>query len=215
MRIVVADPASLVRSGCRHMLCNDLPGCEVLEATSLPEVMMTLRSAVPDALIIDPGIAGCDGAMSIHQLRRENPAMPIIVLANESVPVVVTTYLKAGANAYIQKALPNDVALHTIRAVLAGASHVAVTIHEPKVELPLPHGPPNVAMPRLTLRQGEVLRLLEEGRSTKEIARSLTLGVGTVKVHLAAVYRQLGARGRLEAIVRSRTIKASTDAVHH
>ncbi len=96
MRIVVADPASLVRSGCRHMLCNDFPGCEALEATSLPEVMRTLRLAVPDVLIIDPGIAGCDGAISMHQLRRENPTLPIIVLANDSVPVVVTTYLRPG-----------------------------------------------------------------------------------------------------------------------
>ena len=219
MRVVVADPASLVRSGCRHLLCDDLPGCEILEATSLSEVVMTLRLVTPDALIIDPGISGCQGVSSIHQLRLENSALAIIVLANETVSIVIDAYLRAGANAYLQKALPNDVALSAIRAVLAGASDASPAIHPSEgtstATSPPQHGPAKVAMPRLTLRQEEVLRLLEAGQSTKDIARSLGLGVGTVKIHLAAVYRIMGARNRLEAIVRSHTIKASAGSMHY
>ena len=67
--------------------------------------------------------------------------------------------------------------------------------------------PASSANPRFTARQMDVLRLLAEGRSTKDIARSLDMGVGTVKVHLSAIYRILGAHNRMEAVVRAGALK--------
>ena len=116
-------------------------------------------------------------------------------------------------NACIVKSMPNEQALTAIRTVLNGGVYAPLMLTQvrrsegPETACQAARPEADQHLPALTERQRDVLKLLSESLSTKEIARALDLGVGTVKVHLAALYRTLGARSRMEAVMRAGALK--------
>ncbi len=159
---------------------------------------------------------GAAGHQHIAELRERLPALPIIVLSGVEDPDVMRAAIELGALGYIPKAYSPDVMLSAVRLVLAGGVFVPQMmlsgIASPATT------PPRVAEPAgearaasldqlrslLTERQIDVLRLLSEGKPNKLIARDLGISEGTVKIHLAAIFRALDVRNRTEAVVAAR-----------
>ncbi|MCZ8315571.1 response regulator transcription factor, partial [Phreatobacter sp.] len=110
----------------------------------------------------------------------------------------VLAALAAGVNGFVPKGLRDDDLVAALRTILAGAIYVPATLAQSTGPAAEPVSP-GIDLARLTPRQREVLDLLVEGRSNKEIARALDLGHGTVKIHLAAVFRHLGVSNRAAA----------------
>jgi DNA-binding NarL/FixJ family response regulator len=110
--------------------------------------------------------------------------------------------LSAGADGYLPKSLPVSEMIAAVRQVLAGAVYVPRALTRRGVEAPPRPARMLPGTENLTARQREVLDQLSLGRSSKEIARALGVAEGTVKIHLAAIYRALGVRTRAEAISR-------------
>ena len=213
MQVLIADTVTLVRSGLIHLLGTELPDSEFFEATSLAEVKSTLEAGIPDLLVLDPAIPGCEGEADLSALREAYGSLRIVILTASSDRLAVLSYLEWGMNACIVKSMPNEQALTAIRTVLSGGVYAPLML----TQLRRPNGPetacqaarPEIGQhaPALTDRQRDVLRLLSEGLSTKDIARALDLGVGTIKVHLSALYRTLGAHSRMEAVIRAGALK--------
>ena len=146
------------------------------------------------------------GIAALHRLRQEFPHQKIVVLADTDDRTAILESLGAGVNGYVLKST-------TIEPTLASAGNGTVRWRvragrtrgrtpPPTVHLPQAETSPLLA--HLTERQIEVFQLLSEGCATKTIARRLGLAVGTVKVHLAAIYRVLGAHSRIEALAKAR-----------
>lgn len=157
------------------------------------------------------------GAESLHALREGHPATSVAVFTGSDDRATILQCLGAGVHGYILKSLPVEEIQRAIATILSGGVYVAPSLAqvdpaqeapslEPARETPATEPPPGDAR-RFTNRQLDVLRLLAEGRSTKEIARTLDPGPGTVKIHLAAIFQTLNAHNRTEAVVLASKLK--------
>lgn len=208
MRVLIADDHALLRAGVVEFLSGVNPDWSFLQANSLDEVMEHLAETTVDLLILDLKMPGMKGVASVQTLRNSHPALNIAVLTGSEDRATILECLSAGVHGYILKSAAAEQLLQAVSTILAGGVYVppALTrVTQPTEEAPvsLPAAPWSGPPVALTGRQLDVLRLLAEGQSTKEIARMLGLGVGTVKVHLAGVYRALGAHSRMEAVVKA------------
>jgi DNA-binding NarL/FixJ family response regulator len=208
---LVADRLTFFRHGMIGLLKDCRPGWRLTEAATFDEVVSHLRSAEPDLVLVDLLLPGMNGPDGIRRLRTLCAAQRIVVLAETDDRETILDCLSSGAQGYVLKsATPSQFlqALDTIRSggVFAPASLTGIPLRAP-VSVPAPVPSVDFAtqplMAVLTDRQRDVFRLLAEGCATKTIARRLDLAVGTVKVHLAAIYRVLGAHSRMEAMAKA------------
>jgi DNA-binding NarL/FixJ family response regulator len=170
---------------------------------------------VGSSQILDRGL-GQGLSAGLQAIRSRFPAWHVVALSERETRDGVLQCLAAGAHGVIAKTAGTAELLRAIAVVANGGVHVPAVMAAPE---PIPAvGPipglvagPSVParapypepVSQLTDRQRDVLRLMAEGRSTKDIARTLDLAVSTIKVHLAAVYRTVGARNRVEALCRA------------
>jgi DNA-binding NarL/FixJ family response regulator len=207
MLIVVADDHTLVRQGLLALLRVGHSEWSFREADTLDEALEHLADGRPDLLVIDLQMPGMDGGASLAALREAHPDLKIVVLTASEQRETILESLAAGVHGYVLKSETPEQLLRAIDTILGGGVYVPAALTRMvqggrTTPTPRPAVPPQ-QRPALTPRQVEVLNLLAEGRSTKEIAQRLNLGLGTVKVHLAGVYRALGAHNRMEAVVKA------------
>ena len=202
---LIADRATLFRHGLVRLLRECRPGWSCAEAGVLDEVQAHLSVEPVDLLLLDLQFVGAQQAIDLRRLRESFPNQRIVVVADSDDRTTILACLAAGANGYILKSTTMTQLLRAIEIVLSGGVYAPATLAGmPQTALVArePEGSPLLA--HLTDRQIDVFNLLSEGCATKTIARRLGLAVGTVKVHLAAIYRIMGAHNRVEAIARSR-----------
>jgi len=202
-----------VRQAMRLVFDDQGSEYEFAEADGLDPALEILAANEIDLLLMDLGMPGMAGADSLRALRETYPNTKIAVITGQDDRATILECLSAGINGYILKASPVEEIMQAIMSILAG--HVYVTPALARFG-PFQRGSQNdtdsiqiptsaaaqqglLPPPRLTKRQAEVLRLLGQGQPTKQIARGLDLGIGTVKIHLAAVFKALNAKNRTEA----------------
>lgn len=204
---MVADRATLFRHGLVGLLRERRSDWSCAEAAGFDDVVAYLQAEPVDLLLFDLQLVGLPGANNLRQLRQLCPQSKIVVMADSDDRVTILSCLAAGANGYVLKSASTNQLLRAIDTILCDG------VFAPAALTGLPHAPSPIALPdlpgspllsHLTDRQIEVFRLLSEGCATKTIARRLGLAVGTVKVHLAAIYRVLGAHSRVEALAKAR-----------
>jgi DNA-binding NarL/FixJ family response regulator len=205
VRILIADDHGLFRQGLRTFLQDSVAGADIVEAEGLDSALEALGRDQPfDLVVTDLRMPGMDGPQSLTAFREAFPAVKLLVMSGLEDRSTVLASLGAGAHGYVPKSARPEVIADAITTVMAGRIWVpsALASWTPQAE-PAPATASATSNgsngPRLTPRQRDVLKLLLRGASTKEIARELALGEGTVKVHLAGLYRALGARNRTEA----------------
>ena len=200
----MADDHGLLRQGMRLLLDTTLPGCNVIEAATFDAALDALRAAPTDMLLLDLDMPGMLGLASVHELRRLFPAVKIAVVSGSSEQQMIIDCLVAGVSGYVLKEVSVEEVAYAIRSIFEGWTYVTPSL----VHMIDSEGRATLTRPaRFTSRQLDVLRQLTLGRSNKEIARALSLSEGTVKIHLAAIFRLLGARNRTEAVVLAGQLK--------
>lgn len=205
---VIADDHGMYRMGLALTLKDRLGFDEVAEAASLDEALERLGEADGVALaLFDLSMPGMESAASLAAVRECYPDLPIAVVSGSENRNDVLDALAAGVNGFVPKSLVDDDLVAALGTIVSGAIFVPATLAT--VATPRLAAPPSESvLDRLTPRQRDVLGLLIEGRSNKEIARALDLGQGTVKIHLAALFRHLGVRNRAAAVAAAAPLLA-------
>lgn len=203
--MIIAERFGLVRDGLVALLsAARASGCgprEVWAAASLSEATAMLAEASDGVLLLDLGLIA--GPADIRLIRARYPAWHIVALAEQETRDGVLQCLSAGAHGYVAKTAGAAELVRAVDVVETGGVHVPSCLAAATPVIPADRAGSLAPVDQLTGRQRDVLRLMAEGRSTKDIARTLDLAVSTIKVHLAAVYRTVGARNRVEALCRA------------
>ncbi|GIL38550.1 response regulator [Roseiterribacter gracilis] len=223
--VLIADDHALVRQGVRLFLEERHPEADFVEADGMETAFDLLASHKIDIAFLDLSMPGMQGALTIRALRDTYPDLRIVVLTGIDERTTILACLAGGTHGYVLKTSPIEEVDSAFQTVRSGGIYVtpalarcldtrsgagvdlAAVSSSPMIAPPLPSDAPVMRLDELTTRQRDVLGLLAEGSSTKEIARRLGLGEGTIKVHLAAIFRALGARNRTEAVVLASRLK--------
>ncbi len=202
LRALIADDHELFRSGLKQLLVDALDVEDVREAETFDQAIEILTDeGAGDLVLVDLRMPGMSGAEALAALRDGFPNAKIAVVSAWEERAEILAALSAGVHGYIPKSLSSAEIAGALRSILDGRIYVPATIgrRDPGEPVAAAAGQ---GENKLTLRQKEVLNELLKGQASKEIARTLDIAEGTVKIHLAAIYRALGVRTRAEAIAR-------------
>lgn len=191
-RVLLADDHNLVRAGLRKLL-ESMPCVEVVgEADDGRKVLVMAEQLQPDLVLMDISMPGLTGLEATQRLRKAWPKMRIMVLSMHQNAEYVRQAMRYGAAAYLLKdAAPQELEL-AIQAVLLGGTYLspALVTRVTDAQVPSPDGA-QAPTEQLTPRQVEVLRMVVQGQSSKEIARVLGVSVKTVDSHRTSLMKQL------------------------
>lgn len=203
IRALIADDHELFRSGLKQLLIDVLGAEDVREAETLDQAIESLTNdGAGDLILVDLRMPGMSGAEALAALRDGFPDAKVAVVSAWEERAEIIGALSAGVHGYIPKSLTSAEIASAIRQILDGQIFVPSALGKRDT----PAAPARLTVSegedKLTGRQKEVLSELLKGQASKEIARTLDIAEGTVKIHLAAIYRALGVRTRAEAIAR-------------
>jgi DNA-binding NarL/FixJ family response regulator len=195
VRVLLADDHTLVRAGIRALL-NELRGVQVVaEAGDGREAVELAKAHQPNLILMDISMKGLNGIEATAQVKRELPDVRVIILSMHASEEHVAQALRAGASGYMLKdAATQELAL-AVAAVMRGEAYLSPLISKQVVESYVQRrGADNGPLAMLTSRQRQILQLIAEGKSTKQIAHLLSLSVKTVETHRAQLMERLEIR---------------------
>ena len=200
--ILIVDDHQLIRQSMAQVLRQTFDDTVVIEAETLRETLERLADPTVFLAIVDLSIPGMDSPRDLEKLRRLRPDVRLVVLSGSEARADILAALVAGVHGYIVKRDRTENVVAHLKHVLAGEIYVPPVLAELPVETapPLPSvtvrpGPKDA----LTSRQREVLALIVEGQSNKEIGLRLAVAEGTVKMHVATILRAIDAKNRAHA----------------
>jgi DNA-binding NarL/FixJ family response regulator len=198
IRVLLADDHALVRAGLRALI-ERLPGVEVTgEASNGREAVKQIHALRPDVVLMDIGMSELNGLEATARVTKECPGVRVIILSMHTSEEYVVRALRAGAAGYLVKgAGPAELEV-AVQAVARGQTYLSPAVSKQvvsdylrRVEGDAAAGPAESPHDLLTPRQREILQLVAEGRTTKEIAQRLGLSVKTVETHRAELMDRL------------------------
>jgi DNA-binding NarL/FixJ family response regulator len=194
IRVLIVDDHPAVRRGLRAFLeLSD--GIEVVGEAADGETAVELVAATaPDVVLLDLVLPGLDGVGVLRQLRERGSPARVLVVTSFTAGGSVLPALRAGARGYLAKDVDPPALVAAVRSVHAG--HLLLA---PGTAEELLAAPPERAAGALTVREREVLALIADGRSNREIARALSLAEKTVKTHVSSILLKLGLADRTQA----------------
>jgi DNA-binding NarL/FixJ family response regulator len=211
-RIVIADDHGLYRRGLRLALTTGIPDAEVFDAACFDAVVSLLEQQPSiDLAILDLNMPGLFDQELLGEILSAYPNTRFAIVSADDSRAEILKALSIGLHGYIVKSLGDEEVVFAVNEILAGRIYVPALLSRTSAEQRPQMAPPSPGssarrvgagnLPRLTSRQREVLKLMAEGYSNKEIARNLDIAEATTKIHAAAVLRELGVRNRTEAAV--------------
>lgn len=215
MKVLLVDDHPLILAALKAMIEQMTPGVAVTAVSSARAARDTLFLAHDfDLVLLDLQLEDADGFELLTEVRRKHSQMPVVVISGSDRSSDVIRAIDLGAMGFLPKRMSTEELAHALRLVMAGGIFVptmssgAELIDEHQTAGPRSgHGAlPAQATPSfeelgLTPRQTDVLQLLLQGKSNKDIARRLGLSVETIKDHVQAVFRALGVNSRTQAVL--------------
>jgi len=193
IRIMIVDDHPIVREGFSGMIGIEPDMSLVAEARNGQEALELFRNQRPDITLIDLRMPGMNGIETMTAIRKEFPESRFIVLTTYDGDEDIYRALAAGASAYLLKDMLGDEILETIRAVHAGRRRIPVPVGTRLAE--------RVAGLDLSAREMDVLHLIVQGKSNKEVASALEITEATVKGHVTNILGKLGVTDRTQAVI--------------
>jgi DNA-binding NarL/FixJ family response regulator len=200
VRILLVDDHALVRAGIRRILDAE-PDLEVVaEASDGAEAVQVARAVTPDLAILDISMPRMTGLQAAREIRRRMPAVRFLVLSMHDNEQYFFSALQAGACGYVLKSAADEDLVDACRAAMRDEPFLYAGVAGALVRDFLDRMKRGERIPRsvLTERENEVVKLIAEGDSSKEIARRLVISVKTVERHRSNILTKLGMRDRTE-----------------
>ena len=188
--ILVADDDASIRSLLRQLLTDE--GYSITEAATGTEVVSQVSESSPDLVIMDVRMPELDGVSAIKEIREHDENARIIVLTTFDGDEDIYRAIQAGAKGYLLKDVPREALMDSIRRVHAGETCVPVHLAAKLAE--------RVSGETLSSREIDVLKLMAQGKSNKEIGSALFISEGTVKSHVKAIFAKMNVISRTEAV---------------
>jgi DNA-binding NarL/FixJ family response regulator len=204
IRVLLADDHQLMRSGIRLMLEREADLSVVGEASDGREAVALAKSLRPDVVVMDIGMANLNGIEAAQQMTGDRPEIAVVMLSMHSDESYVLRALKAGARGYLLKDSAEADLIKAVHSVAGGKSFFSPAVSKVLLDdyvRKLRRSGTEDAYDLLTPREREVLQLIAEGKSNKDIANLLNLSVYTVESHRANLMEKLNVRGLPELIL--------------
>ena len=225
VKILIVDDHGLVREGLQAILSRSELGAQCVEAWDAATLWSQLQQhADIDLVLMDIQLPETSGLSLLADITQRFPRLPVIMLSADHDAGIVQHSLEQGARGFLPKSSLNQVLVSAIRLVAAGGVYVPPeALQKPAIRsappAPLAHPEPlavaNVASLGFTARQSEVLGLLLQGMSNKQICRALDLAEPTVKIHVRGILRTLGVSSRAEVIAKFSTLNMPPPMSRH
>jgi DNA-binding NarL/FixJ family response regulator len=196
IRILLSDDHPVVRAGIRAMLESE-PDLEIAgEATTAEDAVRLAAASDVDLVLMDLQYPGAmQGAEATRRIRSQPGSPRVLVLTNYDTDADILGAIEAGASGYLLKDAPPAELIAAVRTAAVGDSALASGVSS-RLDASL------ASSERLTVREAEVLSLVAEGRTNREIGRALFLSEATVKSHLVHIFTKLGVGSRTAAVAR-------------
>lgn len=207
LKILIIEDHALVREGLVRLLARIESGVVIRDCADFDSALAVLEGEDEvDLVLLDLALPGIDGFVGLDILRREFPALPVVVVSAFDDAPTINRVMNLGASGFIPKAFSGEALLAALHEVLAGnifrpdGAGKAARLDDMPSLPPAGKGiqPSEVG---LTERQGQVLALMVRGLSNREIGDYLELSEGTVKIHVTAIFKALGVASRTQALV--------------
>jgi len=211
IKVLLADDHPVVREGLNVML-GTAPDIEVVaEAGDGFEAVDKANKHQPDVVLMDLRMPNLDGLEATRRIKKQLPSTVVIVLTVYDNDAYVMDAVKAGAGGYLLKDASKDLLINTIRAVNSGGMLVKTSLLREAfqglteaTDVQLAKKPTSIMIPsELTSREHDVLQLLTQGRSNKEIGRALCISEDTAKKHVQTIMLKLRVSDRTQAAVKA------------
>lgn len=199
--MLVADDHDIVRFGLVQLLRGGIAGPEIVESATFDDALARLADPAISVVIMDLDIPGLADVGALSAIRQRRPDVRLVVLTASESREDMLNALRAGAHGFITKKEPGQTLLTALQQVIDGQIYVTPLLSAPVEQTPREQLQA-AGLPRkikLTPRQRELLPLLAQGRSNKEIAQILSMSVSTAKFHVASMLRTLDCNNRAEA----------------
>ena len=192
IKIIIVDDHQMVREGIRSLLAGEKDMQVIAETGTGREGVRLAEKLAPDVVIMDIGMSDLNGIEATRQITDKNAGVKILILSMHSDQRFVERTLKAGAVGYLLKDCSFEELVRAIRTVMAEKTYlspgIAGAVVRDYIEIS------SAEVPSITSREREVLQLITEGRSTREIAGLLFISVKTVETHRQQIMRKLRLR---------------------
>jgi DNA-binding NarL/FixJ family response regulator len=197
-RLLIADDHKLLAEACKSLLEPEFQVVGVVtDGRTLVKVAATLN---PDVVILDIGMPHLNGLDAAEQIKHKMPSVKLVFLTMNMAADVAAEAFRRGASAYVLKHSAAEELLTAIRKVVQGESYLSPLIARETVTFLLNQGKSPTEEKRITKRQTEILQLLAEGMSMKEVANVLDLKPGTVAFHKYRMMEALGVKTNAELL---------------
>jgi DNA-binding NarL/FixJ family response regulator len=200
IRVLVADDHEVVRKGLKSLV----RGTDIKivgEARTGEETLRLARTLNSHVVVLDVQMPDKDGIWTLAKLKADRPNLPVLMFSAFDNPAYVARAVATGANGYIIKSATRDELIQAVRAAAAGENTwTREVLRRVAGALATPRQAADVEV-SLTQRENEVLKLLAQGATNNEIARSLGIGFETVKDHVQNIFRKIGATDRTQAAI--------------
>ena len=191
IKVLIADDHPVVRKGLQSCLGRQSHLRVVGEACDGDEALRQTRQLKPDVVLMDISMPGTDGLKVTEVLRKELPAIKVLILSVHNNRQYIFRVIQAGAHGYVSKEAPPDEVVRAIESVYQGEPFFSEDIARAALQEFIASGGKKEPFAQLTSREREVLVSIAEGQSNKEIATKLGIGVRTIETHRERIMRRL------------------------
>lgn len=203
LRLLLADDHALFRYGLSNLLSETGEFCVVGEAASGPEAVRLAAALRPDVVLLDVHMPGGGGLEAVRQMRRSTPALPVLMLTVSESDADLLEAIRAGAVGYLLKNAETEELYAAIRHAAAGRAVLAPALMA-KLFRHVAQAPSWQPASPLSPRETDILQLVAQDLTNREIAARLDLSENTIKTHLAHILEKLGALNRADAVSLAR-----------
>ncbi len=204
IRVLITDDHMLFRQGIRNLLSAEVDIEVIGEASNASDAVLLAHQTRPDVVLMDIGMAGMSSFEATRQIRRERPETRVLFLSMYDDEDYLAECVEIGASGYVLKDSPADQLITGIREVYRGGSYLSPRLLTRLVDDLRQQGrggsPRQPRFSTLTKREREILKMLAEGRSVKEIASGFDLSVKTVEAHKFNLMRKLDIHNKAQLV---------------